>query len=528
MARFKPYRKKQTMLLPPSLEDYVPASHLARVVDEVVEALDTKEIEDKYSDLGQNTYHPKIQLKLLFYGYATGNRSGRKIAQLCESDTAYIYLAQMYRPNFRTINDFRKNNLDQIKDYFVEVVRMCKGLGMVKMGEISIDGTKIKANAAKRRTKDKKGYERWLEGIEERIQEILQEAGEIEGQEDRLYGKDKRGDELPEEIRTKDKLRKKIKEVMKTLNTEKEKRNLTDPDARFMRDGRGRIDINYNGQIAVSQDQVILAAEVINAPNDRGALKEIFEQAEANIGEAMEEVIADSGYSSYDNYEYLEERGKTGYIPDQYLNKIEKGEYRREENRYHAENFIYDKGKEIYICPQGRELRVYERRHSDKGERKWRQVIYRGVGCGKCEVRELCTKQKARTIAREERRELLEEMRERLLSKEGKAKYKKRLFTVEPPFGNIKHNLGYRSFLLRGLEKVDAEFKLMCIGLNLKKMYLAWRGKKKDGQKEIVNKEIRVFTESISFLIDILRKLFFNSSCFECIQESNLARNVRL
>jgi transposase len=336
MARFKPYRKKQTMLLPPSLEDYVPVSHLARVVDEVVEALDTKEIEDKYSDLGQNTYHPKIQLKLLFYGYATGNRSGRKIAQLCESDTAYIYLAQMYRPDFRTINDFRKNNLDQIKDYFVEVVRMCKGLGMVKMGEISIDGTKIKANAAKRRTKDKKGYERWLEGIEERIQEILQEAGEIEGQEDRLYGKDKRGDELPEEIRTKDKLRKKIKEVMKTLNTEKEKRNLTDPDARFMRDGRGRIDINYNGQIAVSQDQVILAAEVINAPNDRGALKEILEQAEANIGEEMEEVIADSGYSSYDNYEYLEGRGKTGYIPDQYLNKIEKGEYRREENRYHA------------------------------------------------------------------------------------------------------------------------------------------------------------------------------------------------
>ena len=185
MARFKPYRKKQTMLLPPSLEDYVPASHLARVVDEVVEALDTKEIEDKYSDLGQNTYHPKIQLKLLFYGYATGNRSGRKIAQMCESDTAYIYLAQMYRPDFRTINDFRKNNLDQIKDYFVEVVRMCKGLGMVKMGEISIDGTKIKANAAKRRTKDKKGYERWLEGIEERIREILQEAGEIEEQEDR-------------------------------------------------------------------------------------------------------------------------------------------------------------------------------------------------------------------------------------------------------------------------------------------------------------------------------------------------------
>ena len=158
----------------------------------------------------------------------------------------------MYRPDFRTINDFRKNNLDKIKNYFVEIVRMCQELGIVKVGEISIDGTKIKANAAKRRTKDRKGYERWLERIEERIKEILKEAGQIEKEKDRLYGKDKRGDQLPEEIRTKDRLRKKIKEVMKTLNTEKEKRNLTDPDARFMRDGRGGIDINYNGQTRMS------------------------------------------------------------------------------------------------------------------------------------------------------------------------------------------------------------------------------------------------------------------------------------
>jgi hypothetical protein len=120
----------------------------------------------------------------------------------------------------------------------------------------------------------------------------------------------------------------------------------------------------------------------------------------------------------------------------------------------------------------------------------------------------------------EERRELLEEMRERLLSNEGKAKYKKRLFTVELPFGNIKHNLGYRSFLLRGLEKVDAEFKLMCIGHNLKKMYLACRGKKEDRPRGIVNNEIRVFTHikgGISFLISIPIKLFFDLPCFESI-----------
>ena len=325
MAKFKPERTRQLMLLPPSVEDFVPSSHLARVVDEAVEALDTEEIEEKYSELGQHTYHPKIQLKLLFYGYSTGTRSGRQIAKMCETDTAYMYLAQMYKPDFRTINDFRKNNLDAIKKYFVGIIKMCKELGMVKIGLTSIDGTKIKANAAKRRTKNKEGYEKWVKDVEEEIEQILKEAEEIEEEEDRLYGEEKRGDELPEGINTKEKLREKIKGVMENLDTDKEKRNLTDPDARFMKGGDGKIDINYNGQIAVSEDQVIIAAEVINEANDRGALVGTLEQAEANIGEEIDKVAADSGYSDYDNYEYLKNRGKTGYIPDQYLSKIKQG-----------------------------------------------------------------------------------------------------------------------------------------------------------------------------------------------------------
>ncbi len=519
MARFKPYRKKQLMLLPPSIEDFIPPSHLARVVDEVVEALDTEEIEDKYSDLGQNTYHPKIQLKLLFYGYATGNRSGRKIARMCETDTAYIYLAQMYRPDFRTINDFRKNNLDEIKRYFVEIIRMCKALGMVKVGEISIDGTKMKANAANRRTKNKDGYQKWLNRIEEEIRGILKEAEEIEEEENRLYGQDKRGDELPEEISAKDKLRKKIKKIMETLTTEKEKRNLTDPDARFMKGGRGKVDINYNGQIAVGEDQVILAAEVINEANDRDALTGILEQAERNTNSEIEEVIADSGYSSYDNYEYLQERGKKGYIPDQYLSKIEQGEYKKEARHYHEENFVYDKEKDVYICPDGRELRPYKRRHSERGVKKRRQVIYRGIECSDCEVRKLCTKQKARTIAREERRELLEEMRERLLSEEGRKKYRKRLFTAEPPLGNIKHNLGYRGFLLRGLAKVDGEFKLMCIGHNLKKMQLVLRDRYTEKVTKrgysVIREGLLFFVTKIGLLFDTMRQPVFQFAHLE-------------
>ena len=307
---------------------------------------------------------------------------------------------------------------------------------------------------------------------------------------------------------------------MKTLNTDKEKKNLTDLDARFMKGGNGKIDVNYNGQIAVTEDQIIVAAEVINEPNDREVLTGTLEQAEANIKEEIAELVADSGYSSYDNYEYLETRGKIGYIPDQYLEKKKQGEYEKEKNRYHTENFLYDKGKDIYLCPKGKELKPYKGRHSNKGVRKRCQIIYKGVACEDCEVRHLCTRQKARTLAREERRELLEEMRARLLSKAEKEKYKKRLHTVEPPFGNIKHNLGYRSFLLRGLKKVAGEFTLMCIGHNLKKMHLVWKNKKEDKHQGRANSKAGVATclkEYLSFLINALRRWFFNSLNLEYI-----------
>jgi transposase len=148
------------MLFPKSIDDYVPPNHLSRMISNIVEQLDTKNIEDKYSPLGQNTYPPKIMIKLLFYGYAIGERSGRKISAKCETDTAYIYLAQMYKPDFRTINDFRKNNLEELSKYFIDIVRMCKELGLISVGQMNIDGTKIKASAANRRTKTKEDYQK--------------------------------------------------------------------------------------------------------------------------------------------------------------------------------------------------------------------------------------------------------------------------------------------------------------------------------------------------------------------------------
>jgi len=471
MAKFKSYRKDQLHLLPPCLEDYVTEGHLSRLVYEVVEGLDTTAIEDKYSELGQNTYHPKILLKLLFYGYATGVRSGRKIAARCETDTAYMYLAEMYRPDFRTINDFRKNHLSLIERYLLEVVKICKDLGMIKVGEITIDGSKMKANAAPRMSKNKVGYEAWLERIEKEIEGILREADEVDGEEDRLYG-EQRGNELPKELQTKISLKEKIKEILRQWKgEEREKINLTDPDSRFMKERKGVITSSYNCEVAVVEGQVIVGADVVMEENDRQQLIPMVEQAEAILGEEVREVIADSGYGSYNNYEYLSTREKTGYIPDQYFEKMKHGEYQRDENKYHKENFCYDEQRDVYICPERKELPFYKERDSDEGVVPRKQWIYKGNECISCSVSPQCTKAKYRTIAREKREPLQEEMRRRLLSEEGREKYKKRLYWVEPIFGHLKYNLGFKSFLLRGLERVRGEFKLMCIGYNLRKIF---------------------------------------------------------
>jgi len=500
MGKFKPYVRNQPLLFPNSIDQYVPETHLARVIDEIVEGLDTTPIENEYSDLGQKSFHPKIIIKLLFYGYAIGERSGRMIQKKNETDTAYMYLSQNYKPDFRTINEFRKNNLEAISQYFVDIIRYCQAIGLLEVGQINIDGTKIKANASRKKTKTKEQCENWLEKIEKKINEILQEADKIDAKEDELYG-DKRGDELPEEINTPEKLKAKIEAISKQLNKkeqksddktkkisetknkqsvkelksavklkekleetieqfedEKQKINVTDNDAAMMKKG-----VQYNCQAAVSSNQIIVAADVITDANDKQALKPMIEQSEDNLNTTIHDIAADAGYSSYDNYEDLSKNNKNGYIPDQDLSRLKNDKL----GKYHHEYFTYNQEQDIYICPEGQILT----RHRQKTDRGNHYTIYKCTDCHQCPVKKQCTQYEQRTISREDRRPLLEKMRERLQTETGQEKYLERMYTTEPVFGNIKHNLGYRNFLLRTLEKVKGEFKLMCIASNIKKIF---------------------------------------------------------
>lgn len=477
MSKFKPLHEFQKPLVGLCTESFlnyvnsiIDKDHLCRLVKEVVFSLDTESIEATYSFKGQSSYHPKLMLGLLFYGYASGVRSSRKLEERCLSDHIYIYLMHGYTPDHRTISDFRKDNLEEIKKYFVDIVRLITELGIAQVGKLYIDGTKVKASASAKRTKDAEGFEKWLSNIEEEISEILKEADSIDEREDASIKIDKAQEALKKKLSNREYLKSQIKEALEKMREEdKKKMNLTDNDANHMKAG-GSKDIrpSYNCQTAATEEGVIVAAEAVTQANDQNQLKPMIEQSESNTDQEVEEVAADSGYGNYENYEYLEEKEIDGHVPDLQFQQYKTGKLK--EDTYHHTNFEYDEASDSYTCPEGKKLNYWKTRTNKTKTRQWNHKVYKGVDCGACKVRSLCTKSKTRELLIDIRDPLLQKMREKLLSVEGKLEYLKRQYTIEPIFGHFKGNLGYRSFLLRGLEKVNAEYQLMCIGWNLKKM----------------------------------------------------------
>ncbi len=300
----------------------------------------------------------------------------------------------------------------------------------------------------------------------------MKEVTAIDKEEDERYKAEAEQELLKKKLSEREYLKEKIEEALKEMEKEELKKiNLTDTDAKHMKAG-GSKDIRpgYNCQGVTTEEGVIVAAEAVTEPNDRQQLEPMIERVETNTKESVKKVAADSGYGSYSNYEYLEQKGIEGYVPDGLFQQYKSGEYEKEENRYHYSNFEYEATSDSYICPEGKRLKYWKTRKKKTKSRQWNHKVYKGTECGACTKRSLCTKSKARELLIDIREPLLQKMREKLLSAEGKIKYLKRHYTIEPIFGHLKYNLGYRSFLLRGIEKVKVEFKLMCIGWNLKKM----------------------------------------------------------
>jgi transposase len=440
----------QRLLLPPDLREWLREDHLALYISDVVDQMDLSEILNVYEgDLrGRPPYHPAMMVKLLIYGYCIGKMSSRKIEEATYDDVAFRVLSCNQQPDHDSIADFRKRHLNELGKLFVQVVELCERAGLVKLGDVALDGTKIKANAAKRKSLTYKELTKGEKELERKIIELLGEAQRIDEEEDRIYGKGKRGNELPEELRKRETRLAKIRELKAELEREakeaaekelalaeeqkaarergeqvvknyrrrkwsrdesggivpkpKTQRNLTDPDSRIMKNViTGSWEQAYNAQIAVDGESgIIVAARVVQQTNDQEQLVPGLKEVEKNVGRMPKRATADAGYFS------------TAAVSDESLNGID-----------------------LYVPPNGKEppnSKVLAE-HASVRDKMWHKLRQLG----------------------------------------GAEIYKKRNTTVEPVFAEIKHVRGFRQFALRGLNKVEGEWNLICITHNVMKLFRA-------------------------------------------------------
>ncbi len=456
------YDPEQQLLMPPDLREWLPEGHLALFVSDVVDELDLSAILGHYESgdgRGRPPYHPLMMVKLLVYGYCIGKVSSRKLEQATYEEVAFRVLACNQHPDHDSIANFRQLHLPELAGLFVQVLQMCERAGLVKLGHVAIDGSKLRANASKHKAMS---YERM--GVKEQqlvaeVERLLKEAEEADAAEDKRYGKGVRGDELPAELARRESRLRKIREAKASLEAEakekaqaaaaavaaklaerkqreeetgkkargrapevvnveeakpeaKAQRNFTDPESRIMKDGAtGSFEQSYNAQIAVDdRAQIIVAASLTQAANDKQQLVPVLAEVKTNVGRLPDKVTADAGYFS------------TSAVTSEVISSVD-----------------------LYVTP-------------DRGQKTE-------------QVEELTTESSPPT---ELDQDVVSRMREKLKTEIGRAVYKQRKMIVEPVFGQVKEVRGFRRFSFRGLHKNEAEWSLICLTHNLLKLF---RGK---------------------------------------------------
>lgn len=440
--RFRQCAWEQEYLLPPSLEDWLPAGHLARFVGEVCGELDLTRIYAAYEGDGRGlaAYHPLLMVRLLLYGYATGRRSSRSLERATYEDVAFRYLAVNQQPDHDTIAAFRKRHLPALEGLFAQVLGLCRRTGLGKIGVVAIDGTKMLANASPERTVR---YNELAEAERKLARRWLEEAEQVDAEEDERYGKGQGLEDLPADMATVEQRLTKIRNAKAQLEQEARERseaadreraasggkhqnqaankryqrahealgkanpqyNWTDPDSKIMRDAAtGGWVQAYNAQAAVDESQVIVAAEISNLPADRSQLVPMARAVQDALGEMPPTLLADAGYFS------------TEALEDPLLRDVQ-----------------------VLMSPDG----------GGPGSRH------------------------APAPANAARHPQAQRMREQLRTESGRALYAKRKILVEPVFGQIKEARHIRRFLLRGIHQVRAEWRLICATHNLLKLFRA-------------------------------------------------------
>ena len=452
MATFKKYETGHAHGVVIDVGSYLAEGHLCKQVEKIVTKLDTSAIEAAYSERGQNALHPKLMLSVIFYGYMEGIRSGRKLAKACKENLPFIYLSKGYQPKKSAINDFRKKHYAHFSSLFLQVLSKCSEAGLVDASLSIVDGSKIEADSSKKRTKTKEQFEKWQQHLKEDIAALEKEAQD---------------EAAKKKLASKKSLDEKISSAIEVLDKDASigKLNLTDADGPIMKGKKGNFDTNYNVQAACCErGQIITYCDVSTDGNDKAQLVPALQGIGENTGQKVQTALADADYGTFDSFEYMDENGICGYVPYRDMNAD------FDDKPFHSAHFEYDAQRDTYTCPAKHALEFKSIKTDKKANKKYRQ--YRTDACKSCPLKSQCCPPKAarRTILREVRQGLRDEMKQRLNSDEGKKMYIRRLHPIEAIFGHLKHNLGYTRFLLRGLEKVKAEFTLMCLAYNLRKL----------------------------------------------------------
>ena len=464
-GNFRKYDQSQTNVLPTCISDLIPQNYSARIINDVFNKLDCTELYRLYNKEGSPAYNPVAILKGIFYCMYTGSYSSRQIAYRFRFDVVVMFLSGSQTPDYRTISRFSKRFSTIIEGFFKQVVQICMQLGLVGMSNVSIDGTKIKANASVKKTYD-------MERCDKIIKKCLEEMRKIDEQEDAEFG-ELDGLTIPADLadsneRSKQiqKLVDKVKEMEKIkadlTESGKDSINTTDPDAPLMKMG-GEIGPAYNAQLAVdSANGIIVAAHVTDEQNDTQQFIETYESVVENTGQIPKAVTADAGYASYEVLQYLENENIDGYIPDTRM-RIEKA---GKTKRFPKGKFVYNVETDEYTCPNGRKFHVSgkQKTHDGKTMKKYT------ADCKGCPLHDKCTKSKRRTITRHPQEHLQEAMRKKLDSDTGKAIYLERMSTVEPVNGDIKYNQECYEFSVRGKKNANSQLLVYSILHNLKKI----------------------------------------------------------
>jgi transposase len=500
---FKDYAPNQILLLPPSLEEMIDPNHPVRVVNQVIDSLDIDLLIKKYKGGGCSGYHPGMLLKALVYGYLTNNYSSRKIEQALKQNIHFMWLSGMSYPDHNTVNRFRCDRLNGVlKKVFSQVVLLLIDKGVITLKEAYLDGTRIEANAnrytfvwGRSIAKSKERIKKQLDELWAYAESVAKE--ELENNEPQCFEKIdqdsiKQTISIINEALKNKPVNKKVKQKLdyarknwpdnlkKYEQQEKTpgRRNSyskTDPDATFMRMKEdhmlnGQLKPGYNWQIS-TENQYILGYTIHQTSNDITTLQPHLESLKESPGKMPDVLVADAGYGSEENYEYLEKNDVEAFVKYQYFHKEQSKKWK--EDPFRVENMQYDEKDDFYTCPKGRIINFIEEkiRITDNGFKQVKRY-YQAEKCNGCSLRKYCNKSTGnrKIEVNPKLNHYKSIVKERLCSERGLKYRSKRPVEVEPVFGMIKSNRNHRKFLLRGMEKVETEAGLLALAHNLNKL----------------------------------------------------------